>query len=56
LQQRFRAERLHRCVTIPYDDQRAATLNAGHYTLDALRRPTRMAIKQLGLVVAERLA
>jgi MinD-like ATPase involved in chromosome partitioning or flagellar assembly len=55
VEQRFRAEHLHRCVTIPYDEQLAATLDAGHYTLDALGRPTRMAIKQLGLAVAEQL-
>jgi hypothetical protein len=42
-------------VTIPYDEQLAATLDAGHYTLDALRRPTRTAIKRLGLAVAEQL-
>lgn len=55
VEQRFRAEHLHRCVTIPYDQRLAAVLDAGHYTLDALRRPTRMAIKQLGLAVAEQL-
>jgi putative peptide zinc metalloprotease protein len=55
VEQRFRAEHLHRCVTIPYDEQLAATLDAGCYTLDALRRATRVAIKQLGLAVAEQL-
>jgi putative peptide zinc metalloprotease protein len=55
VEQRFRAEHLHRSVTIPYDEQLAAMLDAGHYTLDALRRPTRLAIKQLGLAVAEQL-
>ena len=55
VEQRFRAEHLHRAVTIPYDEQLAATLDAGHYALDALGRPTRMAIKQLGLAVAEQL-
>lgn len=55
VEQRFRAEHLHRCVTIPYDEQLAATLDAGSYTLDALRRATRLAIKQLGLAVAEQL-
>jgi MinD-like ATPase involved in chromosome partitioning or flagellar assembly len=55
VEQRFQAEHLHRCVTIPYDEQLAAMLDAGHYTLDALRRPTRLAIKQLGLAVAEQL-
>lgn len=55
VEQRFRAEHLHRTVSIPYDEQLAATLDAGHYTLDALDRRTRMAIKQLGLAVAEQL-
>jgi MinD-like ATPase involved in chromosome partitioning or flagellar assembly len=55
VEQRFRAEHLHRTVTIPYDEQLAAMLDAGHYTLDALARPTRMAIKQLGLAVGEQL-
>jgi MinD-like ATPase involved in chromosome partitioning or flagellar assembly len=55
VEQRFRAERLHRAVTIPYDEVLAAMLDAGHYTLEALRRPTRLAIKQLGLAVAEQL-
>jgi MinD-like ATPase involved in chromosome partitioning or flagellar assembly len=55
VEQRFRAQQLHRCVTIPYDEQLAATLDAGRYTLAALRRPTRLAIKQLGLAVAEQL-
>ena len=55
VEQRFRDEHLHRTVAIPYDEQLAATLDAGHYTLDGLRRPTRLAIKQLGLAVAEQL-
>ena len=52
---RFRAEHLHRTVTIPYDEQLATMLDSGTYTLDALGRPTRMAIKQLGLAVTEQL-
>ena len=55
VEQRFRAERLHRAVTIPYDEQLGVMLDAGHYALDALCRPTRLAIKQLGLAVAEQL-
>jgi MinD-like ATPase involved in chromosome partitioning or flagellar assembly len=55
VEQRFRAEHLYRCVTIPYDTQLAATLDTGSYTLDALRRATRLAIKHLGLAVAEQL-
>ncbi len=55
MEERFRAERLHRCVTIPFDKQLATMLDAGLYTLEALGRPTRIAIKQLGLAVAEQL-
>jgi MinD-like ATPase involved in chromosome partitioning or flagellar assembly len=55
VEQRFRAEHLHRTVTIPYDEQLAVMLDAGQYTLDALARPTRTAIKQLGLAVGEQL-
>ncbi|MDQ3678385.1 MAG: MinD/ParA family protein [Actinomycetota bacterium] len=51
----FRAEHLHRCVTIPYDEQLASMLDTGSYTLDALARPTRLAIRRLGLSVAEQL-
>jgi MinD-like ATPase involved in chromosome partitioning or flagellar assembly len=56
IEDRFRAEHLHRAVTIPYDEQLATMLDAGTYTLDALDRPTRLAIKRLGLAVAEQLA
>jgi MinD-like ATPase involved in chromosome partitioning or flagellar assembly len=55
IEERFRAEHLHRSVTIPYDQQLATMLDTGSYTLDALSRPTRVAIKQLGLAVAEQL-
>ena len=34
----------------------ATMLDAGTYTLDALERATRLAIKRLGLAVAEQLA
>ena len=56
IEDRFRAEHLHRAVTIPYDEQLATMLDTGTYTLDALERPTRLAIKRLGLAVAEQLA
>src|SRR5206468_9125307 len=36
VEQRFRAEHLHRCVSVPYDEQLARMLDVGHYTLDAL--------------------
>ena len=42
-------------MTIPYDDQLAAMLDAGTYILGGLCRPTRVAIKRLGLAVAEQL-
>jgi MinD-like ATPase involved in chromosome partitioning or flagellar assembly len=55
IEERFRAQHLHRCVTIPYDEQLATMLDSGAYSLDAVRRDTRVAIKQLGLAVAEQL-
>jgi MinD-like ATPase involved in chromosome partitioning or flagellar assembly len=55
IEERFRAQHLHRCVTIPYDEQLATMLDTGSYSLDSLRRDTRVAIKQLGLAVAEQL-
>jgi MinD-like ATPase involved in chromosome partitioning or flagellar assembly len=56
LERRLRERRLHRSVAIPYDDQLAAMLDSGTYQLDALERTSRMAIKRLGLAVAEQLA
>jgi MinD-like ATPase involved in chromosome partitioning or flagellar assembly len=56
IEDRFRAEHLHRAVTIPHDDQLATMLDSGTYTLEALGRPTRLAVKRLGLAVAEQLA
>ncbi|MBJ7329179.1 MAG: AAA family ATPase [Solirubrobacteraceae bacterium] len=55
VEQRFRAEQLHRSVTIPLDNQLASMLDCGRYTLGALERPTRVAIKRLGLGVGEQL-
>jgi MinD-like ATPase involved in chromosome partitioning or flagellar assembly len=55
VEERFRAEHLHRSVTIPYDDQLAAMLDAGTYLLGGLARSTRVSIKRLGLAVAEQL-
>jgi MinD-like ATPase involved in chromosome partitioning or flagellar assembly len=55
VEQRFRDEHLHRCVSIPQDAQLATMLDCGRYALDALSRPTRMAIKRLGAAVAEQL-
>jgi putative peptide zinc metalloprotease protein len=55
IERRLRAERLHRTVTIPRDEQFATMLDSGTYALEALRRPTRLAVKRLGLAVAEQL-
>ena len=55
IEERFRAQHLHRAVTIPYDEQLATMLDSGTYSLDALKRPSRVAIKRLGLAVAEQL-
>ncbi len=55
IEERFRAEHLHRSVTIPHDNQLATMLDSGTYTLEALARPTRLAIKNLGVAVAEQL-
>jgi MinD-like ATPase involved in chromosome partitioning or flagellar assembly len=55
IEDRFRAEHLHRAVTIPHDNQLATMLDSGTYALDALRRPTRLSVKRLGLAVAEQL-
>jgi MinD-like ATPase involved in chromosome partitioning or flagellar assembly len=55
VEERFRAEHLHRSVTMPYDEQFGTMLDSGTYALDALERPTRLAIKRLGLAVAEQL-
>ena len=54
--ERFRQERLHRSVTVPYDEQLAVMLDSGTYALEALGRPTRLPVKRLGLAVAEQLA
>jgi MinD-like ATPase involved in chromosome partitioning or flagellar assembly len=55
IEARFRAEHLHRTVTIPFDAELATMLDSGTYTLEALRRGTRVAVKQLGLALAEQL-
>jgi len=55
VEDRFRAERLHRAVTIPFDEQLATMLDSGTYALEALGRRTRLAVKRLGLAVADQL-
>jgi MinD-like ATPase involved in chromosome partitioning or flagellar assembly len=52
----FRERRLRHSVTIPLDRGLPYALSAGAYSLDALERPSRLAIKQLGLAIAEVLA
>ena len=54
--ERFRQQRLHRSVTIPYNERLAVMLDSGTYALEALNRRSRLPIKQLGLAVAEQLA
>jgi MinD-like ATPase involved in chromosome partitioning or flagellar assembly len=49
----LRRERLHRSVTIPYDERLAVMLDSGTYSLEALGRRTRLPVKRLGLAVAE---
>lgn len=56
VEERFRAEHLHRSVTVPFDAQLASMLDCGRYTLGGLARPTRLAIKRLGLAVGEQLS
>jgi hypothetical protein len=51
----FRQQRLHRSVTIPYDERLAVMLDSGTYALESLGRGSRLPIKQLGLAVAEQL-
>jgi MinD-like ATPase involved in chromosome partitioning or flagellar assembly len=55
LERTLRERRLHRNVAIPHDDQLATMLDSGTYELDALGRDTRLAVKRLGLAVAEQL-
>ena len=55
VEQRLRSEYACRAVTIPDDEQLAAMLDTGSYSLEALARTSRVAIKRLGLTVAERL-
>jgi putative peptide zinc metalloprotease protein len=55
IEDHFRAQHLHRAVTIPEDKRLATMLDSARYTLSALERPTRLAVKRLGLAVAEQL-
>jgi MinD-like ATPase involved in chromosome partitioning or flagellar assembly len=55
LERRLRERGLHRSVAIPHDDQLASMLDTATYQLDALERPSRMAITRLAVAVAEQL-
>jgi MinD-like ATPase involved in chromosome partitioning or flagellar assembly len=51
----FRKAGVRRQVVVPHDAQLATMLDSSSYTLEGLRRATRMAIREMGLVVAQRL-
>jgi MinD-like ATPase involved in chromosome partitioning or flagellar assembly len=51
----FRERRVHRCVSIPYDDRLRGMLDAGCYSVGALDRGTRVALKRLGVAATEQL-
>jgi MinD-like ATPase involved in chromosome partitioning or flagellar assembly len=55
VEQRLRSEYACRAVTLCDDEQLAAMLDTGSYSLEALARTSRVAIKRFGLTVAERL-
>ncbi|MDX6689481.1 MAG: hypothetical protein QOG15_938 [Solirubrobacteraceae bacterium] len=51
----FRKAGVRRQVVVPHDAQLATMLDSSSYALEGLRRATRMAIREMGLVVAQRL-
>jgi MinD-like ATPase involved in chromosome partitioning or flagellar assembly len=55
IEDRFRTHRSHRAVTIPFDERLATMLDCGTYSLGALERQTRVAVKRLGFAVADQL-
>ena len=55
LERRLRERGLHRTLAIPHDPQLAAALDTATYQLDGLRHTSRVAIKRLGIAVAEQL-
>lgn len=55
IEQRFREQRLHRSVTIPFDERLQVMLDSGTYALDTLDQSTRMSVKRLGLAVVEQM-
>lgn len=52
----FRSAQVAQRIAIPYDSRLRAMLDAGAYHLADLDRPTRLAVKALGLRIAEALA
>ncbi len=56
IERRFSEQRLHRSRTLPLDERLQVMLDSGTYDLEGLSRPTRSAVKLLGLTVAEQLA
>lgn len=56
IERRFSEQRLHRSRTLPLDQRLQVMLDSGTYDLEDLSRPTRSAVKLLGLTVAEQLA
>ncbi len=56
IERRFSEQRLHRSRTLPLDQRLQVMLDSGTYNLEGLSRPTRSAVKLLGLTVAEQLA
>jgi MinD-like ATPase involved in chromosome partitioning or flagellar assembly len=55
IEDHFAGYGLARSVTIPYDEQLRMMLDSGTFTLDALRRATRLPVKELGVNVARQL-
>jgi MinD-like ATPase involved in chromosome partitioning or flagellar assembly len=55
IERHFAGHELIRRVKIPYDEQLRTMLDSGTYVPDALRRPTRMPLKELGVEVARHL-
>jgi len=55
LEQHLRRERVGAPTLVPYDGQLRGMLDSGTYSLEALPRKTRLAVKRLGLAAAEAL-
>lgn len=55
IEEYLRQKGVHRSVVLPEDRRLALMLDSGTYSLAALDRRTRLAVKQLGLAMAERL-